>query len=140
MAVLVDNLLSSLVSSTTNCDQIVIISGYSSPDIVEEIAKLEKPTTFYYGMYGAEGITERQLTSFRTLQTKYANMRIQLVYKHRVHTKAYLILNDDNISHAFVGSANFSSNGLTGVKNSEMLVELNKQELAVGSTYLSLRT
>ena len=137
MAVLVDNLLSSLVSSTTNCDQIVIISGYSSPDIVEEIAKLGKPTTFYYGMYGAEGITERQLISFRTLQTKYANMRIQLVYKHRVHTKAYLILNDDNISHAFVGSANFSSNGLTGVKNSEMLVELNKQELAVGSTYLS---
>ena len=136
MAVLVENLMDSLVSSIGSCDEIVVISGYSSPDAIDTIAKLGKPTTFYYGMYGAEGITERQLTSFRSLQTSHTNLNIQLVYKHRVHTKAYLLMSSGQIVHALVGSANFSSNGLLGVKNSEMLVELNAQELAPDSQYL----
>lgn len=136
MAVLVENLMDSLVSSIDKCDEVVVISGYSSPDVIDTIAKLGKPTTFYYGMYGAEGITDRQLTSFRSLQATHVALDIQLVYKHRVHTKAYLLLNDGQIVHALVGSANFSSNGLLGVKNSEILVELNAQELAVGSQYL----
>lgn len=136
MAVLVENLMDSLVSGVGSCDEIVVISGYSSPDVINTIAKLGKPTTFYYGMYGAEGITDRQLTSFRSLQTDYANLDIQLVYKHRVHTKTYLLFSNGQIVHALVGSANFSSNGLLGVKNSEMLVELNAEELAPGSQYL----
>ena len=137
MAVLVENLMDSLVSSVGSCDEIVVISGYSSPDVIDAIAKLGKTTTFYYGMYGAEGITERQLTSFRSLQEKFSNLKIQLVYKHRVHTKCYLLLQRGRVVHALVGSANFSINGLLGVKNSEMLVELNETELSVGSNYLT---
>lgn len=137
MAVLVENLKDSLVASIGKYDRVVIISGYSSPDAIEMIAALGKPVTFFYGMYGAEGITEHQLMNFRTLQTKYTNLDIQLVYQHRVHTKAYLFMQDEKIAHALVGSANFSSNGLLGVKNSEMLVELNNQELASGSQYIN---
>lgn len=137
MAVLVENLLESLIKNIDTCDEIVIISGYSSPDVIATIAKLGKPTLFYYGMYGAEGITERQLTSFRNLQKEYTNLKIRLVFKHRVHTKAYLFMNNNEIKHAMIGSANFSSNGLMGVKNSEILVELNDKELAQGSQYLS---
>ena len=137
MAVLVENLLESLIKNIDTCDEIVIISGYSSPDVIATIAKLGKPTLFYYGMYGAEGITERQLTSFRNLQKEYTNLKIRLVFKHRVHTKAYLFMNNKEIRHAMIGSANFSSNGLMGVKNSEILVELNDIELAQGSQYLS---
>lgn len=133
MAVLVENLMDSLVSSINKCDEVIVISGYSSPDVIDTIAQLGKPTTFYYGMYGAEGITDRQLTSFRSLQSTHAALDIQLIYKYRVHTKAYLILNDGQIVHALVGSANFSSNGLMGVKNSEMLVELNAQELVLAA-------
>lgn len=137
MAVLVEKLLETLIKNIDTCDEIVIISGYSSPDVIARIAKLGKPTLFYYGMYGAEGITERQLTSFRNLQKEYSNLKIRLVFKHRVHTKAYLFVNNNEIKHAMIGSANFSSNGLMGVKNSEMLVELNDTELIQGSPYLS---
>lgn len=137
MAVLVENLIGSLIRNIDECDEVVIISGYSSPDVIETVAKLGKPISFYYGMYGAEGITERQLESFRSLQETYANLKIQLVFKHRVHTKAYLFMKNNQIIHAMIGSANFSSNGLLGVKNSEMLVELNKMELVEDSQYLS---
>lgn len=137
MAVLVERLMHYLIEAIDQHDELVVISGYSSPDVIEAIAKKEKPVCFYYGMYGAEGVTERQLENFRCLQRKYDNLTIYLVHTHRVHTKCYLLFQNSQLKHALVGSANFSSNGLLGIKNSEMLVELNDNELATDSNYLN---
>jgi len=136
MAVLVENLIEHVQQAIIQYDKLIVISGYSSPDVIETISKNGKPVSFYYGMYGAEGITERQLNSFKELQQKYPNLCIQLVHTHRVHTKCYLFIKEDQVKHALVGSANFSSNGLLGKKNSEMLVELNSNELSQDSDYL----
>lgn len=136
MAVLIENLIDSLKQALRQYEELVVISGYSSPDVIESIAKEGKPVVFYYGMYGAEGITERQLNNFKDLQQRYSNLSIRLVHTHRVHTKCYLFLQEHQIQHALVGSANFSSNGLLGVKNSEILVELNASELVPNSNYL----
>lgn len=137
MAVLVEKLKDYLLETFEQYEELVVISGYASPQIVDTFAEGGKPVTFYYGMYGFEGITERKLNKFKTSHTTYPNLSIYLVHSQRVHTKCYLFFKDKEIKHALVGSANFSDEGLSGKRNSEMLVELNAEELAVGSEYLT---
>ena len=52
MAVLVDNLENTVIENVKASDHVTIITGYFSPDIIEKIAQLGIPLTYYYGMYG----------------------------------------------------------------------------------------
>ena len=129
MAVLVDKLYDSVLGNTNNCDEVIIISGYVTPDIIKEIADSGKKVTFYYGMYRMDGITTRTLAKMKELNEKYDNLEIYFVNDYHVHTKCYIYYKDGSVQNVLVGSANCSRNGLLSEHNSEMLVELNEQEL-----------
>ena len=51
MSISVKNLNQLIMNTIQQNDEITIISGFFSVDIIENIAKTGKPTTFYYGMY-----------------------------------------------------------------------------------------
>lgn len=58
MAVFVDDLKKAVIDNAKASDKIVIISGYLSPDMVDEVATLGIPFEFYYGMYGVEKMND----------------------------------------------------------------------------------
>lgn len=51
MAILVKNLKKKVLENAKESDQIIIITGYFSPDMIDEIAKMGVPFVYYYGMY-----------------------------------------------------------------------------------------
>ena len=129
MAVCVEKLLDLVKKNAEQSDIIVIISGYTTPDIIEQIAGFEKETHFYYGMYRKSGLTKPTHDKLIELDSKFGNLTVSIVNLYHVHTKCYLFLKDGNIINALVGSANCSKDGLCSNKNSEMLVELNTDVL-----------
>lgn len=128
MAVIVEELLNSVLNEVKNSNEITIISGYASPDIIEKIADYGKKVDFYYGMFPMDGITTLTYKKLLELNNKYDNLHIYIVYDYHVHSKCYIFKKEKNIN-ILVGSANCSKNGLSSGRNSEMLVELNSNEL-----------
>ncbi|MCE2195451.1 restriction endonuclease PLD domain-containing protein [Streptococcus thermophilus] len=59
-----------------------------------------------------------------------------VVSDYHVHTKCYIFKENGGIKNILVGSANCSINGLRSGKNSELLVDLNKNEL-INQHYLN---
>lgn len=129
MAVLVDDLKDKVLENVKDCDNAVVITGYFSPDIIEEIAAIGVPLAYYYGMYGVDKIAKPIYDKLCSINSMYATLSLKFVHTQRVHTKCYLFYKEGKISNALVGSANCSLNGLCSDKNSEMLVELNIVEL-----------
>ena len=129
MAVLVKNLMTSIIENTKNSDKVIIISGFTTPDVIDSIAKLGTKITFYYGMYCMDGITSLTHDKLKEIDSKYGNLDINIVNDYHVHTKCYLFFKTGKLKNALVGSANCSRNGLASDENSEMLVELNEDEL-----------
>ena len=129
MAILVDRLKNKVMSNARKSDKIVIITGYLSPEIIDEIAALGKPFEFYYGMYAVDKIGSTVLTALRAIVSSRKNMSISVVHEQRVHTKCYLFYKDNLIFNALVGSANCSKQGLCSSPNAEMLAELNMEVL-----------
>ena len=58
MAILVKNLKKKVLENAKESDQIIIITGYFSPDMIDEIAKMGVPFVYYYGMYGIDKIAK----------------------------------------------------------------------------------
>ena len=58
MAVLVDDLKKKVLNNVKKSDRVTIITGYFSPDMIDEIAKLGIQFVYYYGMYGIDKITK----------------------------------------------------------------------------------
>ena len=129
MAVCVDELKKLVLDNASTSNRIIIISGYATPDTVEEIAKLNIETVFYYGMYRRRGLTSLTLKKLCDLDMAYQNLTVNIVYDYHVHTKCYLFYDHTKVVNALIGSANCSIDGLSSGVNSEMLVELNSLEL-----------
>lgn len=129
MSVNVTNLKQIVLNNSQASDHITIISGFATPNTIEEIAQLNIPTTFYYGMYRRHGLTALTYRKLQAIDRVYPNLTIKIVYDYHVHTKCYLFYNSTKITNALVGSANCSIDGLTSTDNSEMLVDLNLSEL-----------
>lgn len=129
MAVNVKDLNKLVLDNAIKSDKIIIISGFATPNVVEEIAKTGKETIFYYGMYRKRGLTTLTLDKLKNLDATYPNLTVNIVNDYHVHTKCYLFFNSGNIINSLVGSANCSIDGLYSGENSEMLVELNEDEL-----------
>lgn len=125
MAVFVDNLESQVMSNAAASDEIIIISGYFSVDIIEKIARLGKKTNFYYGMYLRNGISQANYDAFKRLETTYPDLKIYIPIDYHVHTKCYLFRTAKVTQHALVGSANASSSALDTTANSELLTPIN---------------
>lgn len=123
MAISVENLEKLVLENTEKYDRTIIISGFFSADVLEDIAKTGKPLSFYYGMYTWSQLTELQYKAFQRLEEDYPNIVINVVTAYHVHTKCYLFMSPSG-DNALVGSANCSSAGLLSDSNCEMLVDV----------------
>lgn len=121
----VENLKKQVIDQTNNHDEIIIISGYFSADILYAIAKTNKKVTFYYGMYIKNGITQLKLNALKKLESDYSNFSAYFVIGYHVHSKCYIFKENGIIKYALVGSANVSNDGLSSGKNSELLVSVD---------------
>lgn len=93
-------------------DELIILSGYVGPSPIERLNQLPFHSKVIYGMYGSEGIKYSLHNSLLSLQNRIDN--ISIFYSTLpVHSKCYVWKRRGEIVHALVGSANFSTNGLT---------------------------
>ena len=136
MGVYVDGLEQVVIDNASSSDEIAIISGYCSPDTIEKIARLGKKLDFYFGMASRGALTPLLLNKLQDLQQNHANLNIFVVSDYHVHTKCYIFKENGDIKNILVGSANCSINGLRSGENSELLVDLNKNEL-INQQYLN---
>lgn len=127
MSIFVDNLETLVMSNAAASDEIIIISGYFSIDIIENIAQQGIPTTFYYGMYLRNGITPSYYNSFKRLEATYPNLKINIPIAYHVHTKCYIFKKGGLSINALVGSANASNSALITTPNSELLTPVESE-------------
>ena len=93
-------------------DELIVLSGYVGPKPIERLQSLPFQSKVVYGMYGAEGIKRPLHNSLVNLQNSVDSLNI--FYSNLpVHSKCYAWRNNGQIVHALVGSANFSTSGLT---------------------------
>jgi hypothetical protein len=93
-------------------DELIVLSGYLGPKPINRLETLPFPSIVIYGMYGSEGIKPILHNSLLELQNKISTLNI--FYSNLpVHSKCYVWRRNREIVHALVGSANFSTNGLT---------------------------
>jgi hypothetical protein len=93
-------------------DELVILSGYLGPNPVRRLAELPFNSTVIYGMYGDKGIQERLHNALINIQKNVQHINIYYSTVP-IHSKCYIWKNQNIIQHALIGSANFSTNGLT---------------------------
>jgi len=94
------------------CDELIVLSGYVGPAPVKRLAELPLKSTVIYGMYGSDGI-QQSLHDALVLENK-AIEKLDILYSSiPVHAKCYIWRNNGEVVHALIGSANFSTNGLT---------------------------
>lgn len=94
------------------CDELVVISGYVGPAPVERTKELPMKTTVIYGMYGCDGIGKALHENLKKKNETIDNLNV-LYSTIPVHAKCYIWKNKGEVVHALIGSANFSTNGLT---------------------------
>jgi len=93
-------------------DELIVLSGYVGPKPIQRLQTLPIRSRVVYGMYGAEGIKRPLHNSLIGLQNDIEN--INIYYSELpVHSKCYAWRKRGDIVHALVGSANFSTSGLT---------------------------
>ena len=137
MSIFVENLKNEVINRSIKSDEIVIVSGFFSADMLEEIAKLRIKTTFYYGMYDKSGITPLQIKALENLEDIYPTFTAKIVFDYHVHTKCYIFKKMGKTIEAMVGSANISFSGLNSGKNSELLMDIHdKIHLSALSAYV----
>lgn len=116
------------------CDDIVIVSGYVGPDPIRQISKLPIHTTVIYGMYGCDGIGQGLHDALIKEDNEFSN--VDIYYSEMpVHSKIYMWRNKGEVVHALIGSANFSTNGLT-TPNKETLAETTADTFSAMDAYL----
>ncbi len=114
-------------------DELVILSGYVGPNPIKRLNQLPFKTTVIYGMYGSEGIKKNLHETLLPLN----NEKISILYSNiPVHSKCYIWKKDRHIVHALIGSANFSTNGLT-TPYREVLAETTRDTFEPLQLYLS---
>lgn len=117
-----------------NCDELIIISGYVGPNPIQSLSTLPIRTTVIYGMYGSESISYRLHNALVNLHNPSQN---EILYSNiPVHSKCYIWRDNGNITYALIGSANFSTNGLT-IPFRETLAETTSDTFADLNNYLS---
>lgn len=117
------------------CDELYIISGYVGPHPVKQLVDLPIKSTLVYGMYGEQGINQTLHSTLIEIQSNSTN--INIVYSTiPIHSKCYIWRNNKEIKHALIGSANFSTNGLT-TPYKEVLAETTIDTFKPLSNYIN---
>lgn len=94
------------------CDELIILSGYVGPTPIRKLETLPIKSTVVYGMYGCDGIRQSLHSALVAENGSISNVNI-LYSTIPVHSKCYIWKNKGAVVHALIGSANFSTNGLT---------------------------
>lgn len=94
------------------CDELIIISGYVGPHPVRTLETLPIKSTVIYGMYGCDGIQRSLHSALVSANAELNNVNI-LYSTIPVHAKCYIWKYRGEVRSALIGSANFSTNGLT---------------------------
>ena len=92
-------------------DELIILSGFVGPTPIHKLSNLSIKTTVIYGMYGSASISQPLHKVF--LQLHQPPLRNILYSNLPVHSKWYIWKYKGEITYALVGSADFSTNGLT---------------------------
>lgn len=116
-------------------DELIVLSGYVGPKPIERLHSLPFHSKVIYGMYGAEGIQRTLHNSLVILQDSIDNINI-FYSQLPVHSKCYAWRNRGQIVHALVGSANFSTNGLT-TPYREILAETTRDTFTPLNDYIT---
>lgn len=118
-----------------DCDELIILSGYVGPHPVGRLNELPIKSTVIYGMYGAERIRK---TLHNSLIRQVNDGNVELLYSTiPVHSKCYVWRSKGVVVHALVGSANFSTSGLT-TPFKEVLAETTVDTWKDLNSYLAL--
>lgn len=110
-------------------DELIVISGYLGPSPVGRLNDLPFPTKVLYGMYASDKIQLELHSSLVKIQNN-SKKNLNIFYSTiPVHSKCYMWKKNNEIVHALVGSANFSTNGLT-TPFREILAEITNDGFA----------
>lgn len=94
-------------------DELIVLSGYLWPHPVSKLSELPFPSKVIYWMYWSEGIQNTLHKSLRDIQER-TPPTLNIFYSQiPVHSKCYVWRKNNEIIHALIWSANFSTNGLT---------------------------
>ena len=115
-------------------DELIVLSGYLGPRPVSRLNELPIRSRVIYGMYGSEGITQGLHNSLVTIQGESDSVNI-FYSKIPVHSKCYIWRVKGAVSHALIGSANFSINGLT-TPYREVLAETTRDTFLALNEYV----
>ena len=114
-----------VIKAANSSDEIIVISGYFTADIIEDMAKTGASITFYYGMFNKNGISSGQYNSFDALEKKYANLKINVVTNISfVHSKLYIFKKNGLVTDILMGSANATLYALKSDDNCELLIDV----------------
>lgn len=118
-------------------DELIVLSGYVGPQPIQRLRNLNNLSKIkvVYGMYGEAGIGHQLHNSLILANRSINNLEI-LYSQIPVHAKCYIWKNKNEIQNVLVGSANFSSNGLSNPYR-EMLAETTYDTFQPLSEYLS---
>lgn len=93
-------------------DELIVLSGYLGPSPIKRLEEIPINSRVIYGMYGSEGIQTNLHKSLVEIQKTVDSLNI-FYSKIPVHSKCYAWRKSGKVIHALIGSANFSTNGLT---------------------------
>lgn len=116
-------------------DELVVLSGYLGPTMVEKLASLGIESTVIYGMYSESGIQEKLYKVLRKIDEECQSVEV-LFSKQPVHSKCYIWRKNGEVLTALIGSANFSSNGLQ-TDHREVLAEVSRDTFKPLNSYVN---
>lgn len=118
-----------------DADELIVLSGYLGPSPVARLEELPLNSRVIYGMYGAEGIKNNLHQSLTRIQKSVTSLNI-FYSQLPVHSKCYAWRRSGQVIHALIGSANFSTNGLT-TPFREILAETTRDTFVPLNDYLN---
>lgn len=118
-----------VINAAKASDEIVIISGYFTSDIIDDMASTGANVTFYYGMFNKNGITSGQYNSFDALEKKHPSLTINVVVNISfVHSKLYIFKKKGIVTDVFMGSANATLFALKSNDDCELLIDVTNSK------------
>lgn len=113
-----------LLKPAKEADELYVISGYASPDIVENLLENHEKLhiNLIVGMAGSNGLGKRSHNKFKKLQNDLFTNRFRCRYYpdgNGLHSKLYAWFKDGSPYKGFNGSVNLTENGfISGQINS----------------------
>lgn len=118
-----------------NADEFIVLSGYVGPVPVMKLSNLPLQSKVVYGMYQSDGINTNL---HHILKEVTLNSDMTKVYYSNIpiHSKCYIWRKQGFIESALIGSANFTTSGLT-IPFKETLSDVQSESYSHLNTYLN---